>query len=259
MSIQGTAHYVRKDISGPLKPFTEQGFNTSYTEERLITARRIEIGYDGMKTQGFATTSLRHYLHGSIEDDNQLRQDLMCFWKSQEGRSLLRSRFGSSNLQVFPTHVTRRRAPPDQLNLVHIDYPAQHNVQSLYQEWSSRWNAILPPNFVDSYMLHGVLTVWIALSSVTNFPLLVADASTASDTVIYSVGKRSSVGVYHDDNIQWYTVPEMKPFDAWIFDTQCNPHVAIDLQSKGCRTSVEVRCLIASPATRKLKKLRQGC
>lgn len=247
MSTQGTAYFVRKGTSEPLKPFIDQAVNDLHIEEKHITARSIETGYNGMKTQGFATTSLRNILGGCIEDDDKLRRDLLDFWRSEVGRTIVETRYGSPGLEVFPTHVTRRRAPPDQLNLVHIDYSAQHTLRSLYQEWSKRWNALLPPNFVDNYKLEGVLTVWIALSHVTNFPLLLADASTVSDTVLYKVGKRSSVGVYYDDRIQWYAIPEMDLFDAWIFDTQHNPHVAIDLQSKGSRRSAEVRCLVVSP------------
>lgn len=179
-----------------------------------------------------------------------LRHQLCNFWKSTEGLAILKARFGddAQTVEAFPTHVTRRRAPPDHLSLVHIDYPLSFNLNDLYSEWKSRWKDILPPDMCARYKLVGVLTVWIVLDhKVTNFHLCVAarQTKTQNDVVAYKVGgKRHSVGVYYDDAMPWYACPCMKPFDTWIFDTQRTPHCAIDLGGNGRRVSVEIRCLV---------------
>jgi hypothetical protein len=138
------------------------------------------------------------------------------------------------------------------MELVHIDYHASHSLDTLWHELQGRWESILPPDFVKNYKLRGVLTVWVALSDVTDFPLWVADAATVNHnkgTVVYQIGRRSSVGVYYDRNIVWSTVKDMKRCDAWIFDTQQSPHVAVSLppSNRGKavgRKSAEVHCLV---------------
>jgi hypothetical protein len=245
--VQGTARFVKKDLDERLRPFTKKGLNVAHTVEKAIRANAIDVGYDGMGKQGFAATSLRAYLDDcSCDNDEELRGALINFWKSPEGLGILRARFGSTHFQVFPTHATRRQAPPDHMPLVHIDYPKDYNLEDIYREWACRWEGILPSDLTVNYKLKGVLTVWVALSDVSNFPLWVADASTviADETVVYKVGRRSSVGVYYNETTQWYTAPKMNPFDAWIFDTQHNPHVSVDLHSTSERRSVEVRCLV---------------
>lgn len=251
--LKGTAWFVRRDVDKRnLHPITEQGgINFSQTEEQIIQPVPVDIigaivhgGANGFA----ATTSLESYFcHGTFDSDNVIRQKLCDFWKSPEGAAILRARFGdvADDLKVFPTHVTRRSAPPDHLSLIHIDYPSSYDLKDLYSEWKTRWNGILPHD-ICNYRLKGVLTVWIAQKEVTNFPLCVATTS-ANNTVVYRVGgKKHSVGVYHDEDMQWHVCPRMKPFDAWIFDTQHTPHCAIDLGGDGSRVSVEVRCLFVT-------------
>jgi len=251
VNLEGKAWFVRREIdTEQLRPFTEQGdVNFSQTEQRIIEPRPVDIGKVVLNGRnGFAaTTSLQSYFFNGTSDDAMIRQTLCGFWKSPEGLGLLRARFGNAagDLNVFPTHVTRRKAPPDHLSLVHIDYPSSYDLKDLYSEWQSRWKDILPLNIYTDYKLKGVLTVWMALKNVTNFPLCVA-ASTRNDVVTYKVGgKKHSVGVYYDEQMQWYVSPSMKPFDAWVFDTQHIPHCAIDIAGgDGNRVSIEVRCLV---------------
>jgi hypothetical protein len=265
---QSTAHFVKRNIEEPLVPFLEANhdLNLAHTEERLIAARRINVGHlETIQTQGFAAVNLQEFFLNDCdcEDDDQLRNALGKFWRSSVGKTIMGNRFGASanELHIFPTHVTRRKAPPDHMALVHIDYPATHDMETLWREWQGRWQNILPTDFTGCYKLRGVLTVWVAVSNVTDYPLWVADAETVSaennnGTVVYKVGSsnRSSVGVYYDPNIVWYTVEDMKRYDAWIFDTQRNPHVAVSLQQQQqqrrggtgttSRRSAEVRCLV---------------
>lgn len=255
--LQGAAWFVRRDVyNDKLCPFTDEGeINHSHTEERIVRPSPIGVGslVHNDETGFAATASLQSYFcNVALDDDDVLRQQLDNFWKSSKGLALLQARFGQgfTDLRVFPTHVTRRRAPPDHLSLVHIDYPSSFDLNTLYQEWGSRWKDILPPDICATCKLRGVLTVWMALENVTNFPLCVGSGQKADDTVLYKVGgKRHSVGVYFDDNVSWYACPSMKPFDAWIFDTQHTPHCSIDLGGNGSRVSVEIRCLVVQSTT----------
>jgi hypothetical protein len=43
---------------------------------------------------------------------------------------------------LFSTHVTRRRAPPDQMSLVHIDYPLDFELKEVLDEWKERWKLL---------------------------------------------------------------------------------------------------------------------
>lgn len=253
-TLEAKAWFVRRDVEkDELQPFTKDGvINSLHTEAKIIRLEPVCIGsiVDNGAINGdggfSATASLQSYFcNFPLDDDDVLRQRLSAFWESPNGLALLQARFGQDamrNAKVFPTHVTRRNAPPDHLSLVHIDYPPSFSVRDLYREWQSRWKNILPSNICETRLL-GVLTVWIALNKVTNFPLCVAVAK-QKDTVVYKA-KRHSVGVYFGDDMSWYTCPNMKKFDAWIFDTQHSPHCAIDLlNGGGSRVSVEVRCLV---------------
>ena len=213
----------------------------------------------------------------SLPDDAMIRRAVDSFWKSPQGCRILEQRFGVNNnphndtnqtqLRVLATHITRRTAPPNHISLAHVDYPVDYNLKNLWHEWSNRWEPLLLNKnnedsnaFVNSHRLCGVLTVWILLSpryKDTKYPLWIADASTVGkdDSVVYRVGRRSSVGVHYSPHTTWYHAPDMQPYDAWIFDTQCNPHVAVtttacleDEKDYGdaspCRKSAEVRCLV---------------
>ena len=113
---------------------------------------------------------------------------------------------------------------------------------------------VQPENVSDTFDLVGVVTVWICLQpndqAISNYPLLIADASTVGkdDLYIYKVGKRHSVGVTFCNSTKWYHVPNMVKGDAWIFDTMNCPHVSVDLGREEDpnfeRISAEVRCLI---------------
>ena len=182
---------------------------------------------------------------------------------------------------MLPTHVTRRKAPPDGMSLVHIDYPDSHDLSKLSTEWWSRWKNILPyhksvkqyrkrkenttesevnaeehldaKGFSNLFRLVGVVTNWICLQpegeKIRDHPLIVADSSSVHrhNSHVYKVGKRHSVGVGYDPEMKWFHAPDMHRGDVWCFDTMKNPHVSVDLNSgdsEFIRESAEVRCLI---------------
>lgn len=233
--------------------------------------------------KGFVTLKLQDYfgVNEAVENINEkvIRSGVEKFWKSTEGMTLLNSRFSSGdNFGVLPTHITRRKVPPDGMTLVHIDYPPSHDLLTLSTEWWSRWKQIFlkhelilgherilevmkdgkdfdPQTLSNFFDLVGVVTVWICLQPkgkpIANYPLLVADASTVGkgNARIYKIGKKHSVGVTFSKSMKWYHVQEMVMGDVWIFDTMHCPHVSVDLKTISDdvgfeRISAEVRCLV---------------
>lgn len=253
--MEGTAWFVRNSIDrDKLQLFTDEGdLKICQIEQKSIRPTPVGLGaiVNNSPNGGFAATlSLHsHFCDSTLDDDNMIRQKLCSFWESPEGNTLLRARFGDSSgdLNVFPTHVTRRNAPPDHLSLVHIDYPSWYGLSDLYREWHNRWKDIIPRDICTNFRLKGVLTVWMALQQVSNFPLCIADLQKSDNLVVYRVGeKKHSVGVHFDERMRWYVCPRMKAFDAWIFDTQHTPHCSVDLCGDGSRVSIEVRCLVVA-------------
>ena len=255
MPPRALARFVKREIPvNELQPFGPDGsLDTSQTEERAIEAETVELGFNAMKTDRIATACLYDVLHDCDWNDNDdiIRAGLATFWSSCKGRSILLDRFGREefDLDICCTHVTRRTAPPHHMSLVHMDYPAHFSFDQLYGEWSERWRDILTDDTKESLhrrTLLGVLTVWVATTPVQNYPLWVAAPVPQDECTIYKVGKRErhSVGVYYNERMKWYCFGQMKPFQAWIFDTQHNPHVAVDLGSQGGRQSFEARCLV---------------
>lgn len=256
------------------QPFTDTGeLNDVQVHEHDISAQPMEMGVvHHMAEKGLATVSLSHLLNkydvtisSSLTDDSSVRRMVQEFWSSPQGTALLHQRFGDGAMNddvsyvALPTHVTRRRAPPDHLSLVHIDYPHDITLPDLLCEWQSRWSSILPmddllqlPTQQESFV--GVMTLWIVLSDdvVTNYPLWVADASTVPATACYPYkvgGRRTSVGISNHHHLQFYTVPGMQYGDAWVFDTCRSPHVAVNTpwtggNNSGVRESMEIRSLI---------------
>ncbi|CAJ1935188.1 unnamed protein product [Cylindrotheca closterium] len=211
---------------------------------------------------------------GKQDDDSGIRSAASDFLRSDQGQSLLLARFAQSTVSkssqqqwhIRPTHVTHRTVPPDGMSLVHIDYPQTTSLGQLTSEWWRKWEPLLsdlgnsPEQLERRFVLVGVVTLWVFLPQDRNdqlqdHPLLVADTSTLShenDTTTYQVvgskTTRHSVGVFYNPSMKWYhaTSPNMTWGDAWLFDTQKNPHVSVNLMDNldFRRQSCEVRCLI---------------
>jgi hypothetical protein len=241
--------------------------------QRTLSAAGLASGIDVCETTLHAR--LREAVHafwngeGAQLLDARFGHNSSC---SQQSASL-HQRAAASRL-VLPTHVTERRAPPDAMRLAHIDYPPSIGLEQLASEWWSRWraccaehNVASPQELAGRYHLAGVVTLWMCLSeSIQDQPLLVADAATVSheDLTVYAVQRssrphhqprelsaaaRHSVGVHFNPKIEWHHVPAMCWGDAWAFDTQRSPHVAVDLgrHPTFVRHSAEVRSLILHP------------
>ena len=144
------ARFVKRGIPvNELQPFGPDGsLDTYQTEERLIEAETVELGFNAMKTDRIATACLYDILQDCDWNNNDdiIRVGLTRFWSSYKGRSILLDRFGREelfDLDICCTHVTRRTAPPHHMSLVHLDYPAHFSYDQLYREWSERWKGIL--------------------------------------------------------------------------------------------------------------------
>ena len=76
---------------------------------------------------------------------------------------------------------------------------------------------------------------------------------------VLSATARHSVGVHFNKEILWYHAPTMCWGDAWAFDTQHSPHVAVDLgrHPTFVRHSAEVRSLILHPISTDMCNLKQ--
>lgn len=262
----------------------------SVTESRGIQAQPLtrDDGPEQFAVRGCAAISLGRSTAIPNDDDNALRKMIVEFLETNEMWRHLQARYfdyqflakQQHDISLFPTHVTRRTVPPDGMPLVHIDYltttELKHGSQDytfsdLLHEWKSRWSLLegWKDNFAVDYNLLGVVTVWICLSSDQGyFPLCVAQAVNHSDPAqkqmlrTYRVkGKKHSVGVLYEADRTWYCQTNMTRGDAWLFDTQCSPHVAVDQRPcssigttgdaryGGLRESLEVRVLILQKKT----------
>ena len=269
---------VAKPLSTIIRLSAEEGVEQERSEEikQHVTSWFARTGLVAVDLQSSLTEDQDE------NDDGVIRNCALSFLTSELGKSLLRARFfrpsshdddnhnsndpSSFDIIVRPTHVTRRKVPPDGMSLVHVDYPRSHTLQALLTEWWSRWRSLLLldglvgtnlEEIAQNYDLVGVVTLWICLQKdpsafIEDHPLIVADASTctAQDTTIYKVGRtRHSVGVYHNPRTCWYHLPRMRFGEAWLFDTRANPHVSVSTGHRGdppdfVRRSCEVRCLI---------------
>mmetsp|Transcript_19566 Transcript_19566/g.22672 ORF Transcript_19566/g.22672 Transcript_19566/m.22672 type:complete len:315 (+) Transcript_19566:62-1006(+) len=256
---------------------SHHGSEKKENPESCTTTSFVNKGFVALKLQDYF--GVNEVVENMNIDDNVIRSGVESFWKSTEGMTLLNSRFPSNdNLSVLPTHITRRKVPPDGMTLVHIDYPPSHDLLTLSTEWWSRWKQIFlkhelicgheriqeimkddkdfdPQTLSNFFDLVGVVTVWICLQPkgkpIANYPLLVADASTVckENTRIYKVGKKHSVGATFSKSMKWYHVQEMVMGDVWLFDTMQCPHVSVDLKTTSDavgfeRISAEIRCLV---------------
>eukprot|EP00640_Fibrocapsa_japonica_P003582 CAMPEP_0113934530 /NCGR_PEP_ID=MMETSP1339-20121228/1858_1 /TAXON_ID=94617 /ORGANISM="Fibrocapsa japonica" /LENGTH=302 /DNA_ID=CAMNT_0000936381 /DNA_START=137 /DNA_END=1042 /DNA_ORIENTATION=+ /assembly_acc=CAM_ASM_000762 len=241
---------LAEQLSNGLQHQTDEDSEISEYDDELTTM---------FATKGLALVKLQYYLHPmnnfrshSACGDDLIRVGVERFWRSAQGLAFLRARFHynldpKQNVHVLPTHVTRRKAPPDEMSLVHIDYPQSHGLLDLTTEWWSRWKNIFSQHelvlshdkldqvkedgkegveidaqgFCRLFDLIGVVTTWICLQpnggKIDNHPLVVADASTVcqNDMNIYKVGNRHSVGITFNEKMQWFHAPGMVEGDAW--------------------------------------------
>ena len=190
------------------------------------------------------------------QHDDFIQIGVERFWNSPEGNALLHARYPDTecHLHIVATHVTRRKVPPDGMSLVHIDYPATHDLSMLATEWWSRWKDILPrhecimghggrknmeeegtsrdavhvksvDDLSNLFHLVGVVTTWVCLQPhgdvIQNHPLIVADASTvhSKDLHLYKVGKKHSVGVHFDPEMKWFQADRYHTKSECCFET----------------------------------------